>query len=235
MDFNFFVQSTIKCPPPILDIVSRAPSLKEPSLFKRSDLFSIVATMTINCNATLFNLKQWTMFEVISAQTYSEQQITLSTNPTVNYAELVIQPQTLLVGLYRFVFTLSLTLSTPVSSQIDTYVQIAQSGLVISALSLSQPMYGGSIEITRGSNQTIVFNPFTFSYDIDRQAVMTSLAFKYACQVIDANVPRGYPQVIGSNKTVYLDEFKSNASLAKLLECFNTTGNILGRFQNAQK
>jgi len=184
--------------------------------------------MAINCNATLSNVKQWTIFQVNPQTGLDQEQIQLITNPTINYAELVIQPQTLVIGLYRFVFTLSLTLSTPVSSQIDTFVKISQSVLVISALSLSQPMYGGSVEITRGSNQTIQFNPFTSSYDIDKQVVITSLTFKYSCQIIDSGVPRGYPQVNDeTNQTIYLDDFKANASLTKWLECFNTTGYYL--------
>jgi hypothetical protein len=208
-----------------LDINSRAPTFNDPTVYKRSDLFSLVATMTINCNATLSNVKQWAIFQVNTQTGLDQVQIQLNTNPTINYAELVIQPQTLLVGLYRFVFTFSLTLSTPVSSQIDTYIKIVQSGLVISALSLSQPMFGGSIEITRGSNQTIQFNPFTNSYDIDKKAVITSLKFRYSCQIIDSGVPRGYPQVNdATNQTIFLDDFKANASLIKWLECFNTTG-----------
>jgi hypothetical protein len=86
-------------------------------------------------------------------------------------------------------------------------------------------MYGGTIEITRGQNQTIQFNPYLFTYDIDNEAVITSLTFKYACQLIDANIPKGYPLQPVTNKTIYLDDFKSNLSLSQLNSCFNSTGN----------
>ena len=110
----------------------------------------------------------------------NERQIFLKNNPTLNYAELVLQPQTLNYGLYKIVYTLKLSGSnlTTFQSQIDTFIQIIPSGLVISALRSSQPMYGGTVEITRGFDQQIQFNPFLHSYDIDSVAVVTSLTFK---------------------------------------------------------
>jgi hypothetical protein len=105
-----------------------------------------------------------------------------------------------------------------------TYIRIIPSGLVLSTPRLSQPMYGGTIEITRGQNQQIKFNPYLFTYDIDSVAVITSLTFKYSCQLIESNIPQGYPLQPETNKTIYLDEFKSSAQLSKLNTCFNSTG-----------
>jgi hypothetical protein len=117
-----------------------------------------------------------------------ETQIYLKTNPTLTYAELVLQPQTLLYGLYRIVFTATQILSNStekLSNSIDTFIEIIPSGLVISSLRLSKPMYGGTIEITRGSNQSILFNPYLFTYDIDGVTVITSLKFEYSCQIVN--------------------------------------------------
>ena len=155
-----------------------------------------------------------------------EQQIFLTDNPTVNYAELVIQPNSLAYGLYRFVYTVKMTgtNSNSFQSQIDTFIQVIPSGLVISALKSSQPIYGGTIEITRGFDQQIQFNPFINSYDIDSIAIMTSLTFKYSCQIIDSNIQMGYPQIPGTNQMIYLDDFKLNSSLSSLNTCFDRTG-----------
>jgi hypothetical protein len=49
-------------------------------------------------------------------------------------------------------------------------------------------MYGGTIEITRGSNQAIQFNPYLFTYDIDGEAVITSLKFEYSCQIVNQSI-----------------------------------------------
>jgi hypothetical protein len=117
-----------------------------------------------------------------------EKQIYLKTNPTLAYAELVLQPQTLSYGLYRIVFKATQIISNStekLSNSIDTFIEIIPSGLVISSLKLSQPMYGGTIEITRGSNQSIQFDPYLFTYDIDGVAVITSLKFEYSCQIVN--------------------------------------------------
>lgn len=157
------------------------------------------------------------------------QQIILSSNPTINYAELVLQPKTLFSGLYRFVFSLTMLNpdGTTLSSQIDTFVKIIPSGLVLSTLSLSQPMYGGLIEISRGQAQTISFNPFLFSYDIDGIAVITSLTFKYTCEVIDLNLEQGYPVFPGSNQSIYLSDIIQNANLKNFDRCFNNTLSLI--------
>jgi len=156
----------------------------------------------------------------------NERQIFINNNPTLNYAELVLQPQTLDYGLYRVVYTLKMSGAnlTSFESQIDTFIQIIPSGLVISALRSSQPMYGGTVEISRGFDQQIQFNPFLHSYDIDSVAVITSLSFKYSCQIIDSNIQNGYPQIPGTNKFIHLDDFKMNSSLSSLNSCFNSTG-----------
>jgi hypothetical protein len=117
-----------------------------------------------------------------------ETQIYLKTNPTLTYAELVLQPQTLSYGLYRIIFTATQIFSystEKLSNSIDTFIRIVPSGLVISSLRLSKPMFGGTIEITRGSNQAIQFNPYLFTYDIDGVAVITNLKFEYSCQIVN--------------------------------------------------
>jgi hypothetical protein len=55
----------------------------------------------------LANLNEWSIFMVNNMTGLDEKQIYLKTNPTLTYAELVVQPQTLSYGLYRIVFTAS--------------------------------------------------------------------------------------------------------------------------------
>jgi hypothetical protein len=140
-----------------------------------------VSRTQVNCANSLANLKEWSIFVVNNMTGKDETQIYLKTNPTLAYAELVLQPQTLSYGLYRIVFTATQILS----NSIDTFIEIIPSGLVISSLRLSKPMYGGTIEITRGSNQSIQFNPYLFTYDIDGVAVITGLKFEYSCQIVN--------------------------------------------------
>ena len=215
-----------KCQKPTLDIVSRSADLKNPVQYKKSDLINIVSVTTINCGSSLTNVKSWSIYMLNQMTSINERKIFINNNPTLNYAELVLQPHTLNYGIYRIVYTVKMSGSnlTSFESQIDTFIQIIPSGLVISALRSSQPVYGGTIEITRGLDQQIQFNPFLHSYDIDSEAVITSLSFKYSCQIIDSNIQHGYPQIPGTNQFIYLDDFKMNSSLSSLNSCFNSSG-----------
>jgi hypothetical protein len=141
-----------------------------------------------------------------------DKQIYLNTNPTLTYAELVLQPQTLSYGLYRIVFTATQLLSNStekLSNSIHTFIEIIPSGLVISSLKLSKPMYGGTIEITRGSSQSIQFNPYLFTYDIDGVAVITSFKFEYSCQIVNQAT------------------INATARVSTIDKCFNGTNNGL--------
>jgi hypothetical protein len=190
-------------------------------MFKSNDLIQLMGEIYINCSSSLLNQKEWTIFKGINPN--EEQQIFLNNNPTINYADLVLQPQTLSYGVYKIVFTVKMA-NVVFTDHAITYIQIIPSGLVLSALKLSQPMYGGTIEITRGQNQQIQFDPYLFTYDVDNVAVITSLTFKYSCQLIESNIPKGYPLQPVTNQTIYLDEFKTNKSLSVLNPCFNSTG-----------
>jgi len=213
-----------------LDIVSKSISFLQPSIQKRNDLFSLIGITNINCGDVLSNEKKWLIYEINEQNGLDINQKDLVNNPTINYAQLVIQPKTLNYGLYRFVYTVTMTLSSSntnssvFSDQVSTFVRIEPSGLVLSTLSLSQGMYGGTIEISRGQQQSIAFNPYLHSYDIDSLLVITTLQFKYSCQIIDSNVESGFPQWPGTNATIYMDEMKMNSSLQSYDKCFNSSG-----------
>ena len=153
-----------------------------------------------------------------------ETQLTIKNNPTINYAELVLQPKTLAYGLYKIIYTVTMLTNKNLTCSVYSYIKIIPSGLILSSLKLSQPVYGGTIEIIRGQNQTIQFDPYLFTYDIDGVASIASLIFKYSCQIIQSNLPQGYPQIPGTNQTINLDDFKLNSSLSVLNTCFNSIG-----------
>ncbi len=215
-----------------MNIEFKATSYLQPLLKNRNDLFSLVGLTDLNCKVVLSNEKKWLIFQINEQNGLDIDQIQLLNNPTIDYAQLVIQPQTLNYGLYRFVYKVALNMpvsssdtnSSVFSSQVSTYVLIKPRGLILSTLSLRQGFYGGTIEISRGQQQPITFNPYLNSYDIDSILVITTLEFKYACQIIDSNVESGYPQVPGTNLTLFMDEIKKNASLQIYDKCFNSSG-----------
>jgi len=215
-----------KCQNPTINIISRQALFRNATVYKKSDFVNIVSSTKIICNLSTSNHKQWEIYLVSELNGLDKQQIHIVNNPTLNFAELVLQPNSLNYGIYRIVYsvTMSGTSNSVFTSQIDTFIQIFPTGLVISALKSSQPIYGGTIEITRGFDQKIEFDPFINSFDIDSVAVMTSLTFKYSCQIIDSNTQNGYPLIPGTTQLIYLDDFKQSSSLASLNTCFNGAG-----------
>ena len=187
-------------------------------------MFSLIGVTIINCNITLSNQKQWMIYQV-NEQTGGDQMKLTYNDPSTTTSEIVIQPKTFSYGLYRFVYTVK---KDCLYSEVDTFVRIQPSGLMISTLNQMVGSYGGKIEITRGSRQSIKFNPFLNTYDLDSLATIRSLTFKYACQVVDSNIEQGYPLMPNSSsQIIYLDQFKYDSSLDRsLLQCFNSTGNF---------
>jgi hypothetical protein len=182
----------------------------------------LIGNVIINCNITLSHLKKWVIYKVNEKTGQISKKIKY-THPSISSSELIVNSKSLPYGLYRFDFTVK---KDCLYSEIDTYVKIVPSGLMISSLSQMTGMYGELIQITRGEYQEIKFNPFLHTYDLDNLAVITSLTFKYACQLIDANIEQGYPKLVTqSNELIYLDDFKFNASIDQsILQCFNSTG-----------
>jgi hypothetical protein len=214
-----------------LDIISRYSSFSQPAYVKRSELIKLTSLIKINC-PILDNNKLWSIYKANENTGADEKPIILINNPTIYYSDLVIQPKTLAYGLYRCVLDVTMNTknhTSQVSSQIDTYIRIVSSQIVISSLKLSQPMFGGTIEITRSLNETIEFDPYIHSYDIDELVVISTLSFKYACQVLDSNdaMLNDYPILAGSDSIVHLDEIKANDSLKSLDTCFISTGIFL--------
>ena len=223
------VAKLTQCENPSLAIENGAPLFYKPVEFKRNELISFVGIVTINCNTSLENTKKWTIFEIDPVTDQSLKEITLPLNPTVDYAELVIQPNTLKYGLYKIVFRVIMGSVKPLvfEDQIETFAKIVPSGVIVSALKLSQLSVSGTLEINKGTSQDIEFDPFLSSYDIDGLADMLHLQYKYYCQVVDSGVARGFPLLSVDNK-IDLAMLKSDASLTLANNankmCFESSG-----------
>ena len=157
-----------------------------------------------------------------------------NSNPTVNYADLVVQPNTFNYGLYRFVYRVVMlnTRNAQFQEEVDTFIRIVPSGLVVSSIAGSQTTGGGTYEITRGSKQAIVLNPVLYSFDLDGVKAISGLEFKFYCQVIEYGVEMGYPLAAVDAK-IDLSMFKSNAyNMSDVKTCFDSGGRLfLTRFE----
>ena len=227
-------QSACQCQNPTVDIQNRAILFNKPNINKRKYLLKVIGIIKIDCNATLTNRKEWSIYEVNKLTGEQKQKINLNPNlnPSVNFAEFVLQPYSLNYGLYKFVYHVTMLVSSKstYSSQSHTFIQIVESGLIISSLNSRESITGGTIEITRGKNQSIEFNPQLNSYDIDGLIATSDLKFKYYCQVIDSGIAKGYP-MLSSNSKIDLAMLKSNLSLKSLLTENTTCFDSLGKFK----
>ena len=211
----------MKCDKPELNIIPRSFSFVNPIISKRNDMIVLKGITIIKCSTTLSNEKQWLIYKLNDLNGNVESRILLK-NLAVNYADLVIQPKSLEYGVYKIVYKVIMS-NTSFYEQVDTFLKIEPTGLVLSSLRLMRPMYGGLIEITRGLNQTISFDPYLFTQDLDQVVVISSFKFKYSCQIIESNVVKGGSGGSGYAQ-IYLSDLKLNSSLKSYEECLNNLG-----------
>ena len=211
------VVSNAFCFNPILSITNRSSLFYSPTIYNRSNLFFIETTTVINCTDNLNNTKTWFIYKTDPLSGARGAQVKLTNNPTVNYAEIVIQPNSLSYGLYRFLYQVSMSGPNTVAfmNQIDTYIKIIPSGIVVSAFN------NGLNEIRRGLSQNIVLDPVTNSYDLDNLISTSALNFKFYCQILDDGIARGFSYLTLHTK-IDLLMFKKNPSLSNsIFSCFN--------------
>ena len=216
-----------------MDIQSRSSNSSQPMTKQYNEQITLIGLISLGIKSDLsVYKKQWNLFKIVKPSTINqndqEQSILIKNNPTLTNQDLVLQPQTLDYGLYRIYFSVTFKSNINMTTlYVDTFLSIIPSGLVLSTLKLSQPMYGGTIEITRGLNQSIDFDPFLFTYDIDSKAVISSLSFKYSCQIV--NDQREMIGLNNSNTSItYLDAIKQQQSVNPMtMTCFNSTGEFV--------
>ena len=79
-------------------------------------------------------------------------------------SELYIPSKSLNYGTYELIFTVTMTDAPNVTSSSVVYVQIIPTGVIANLLQMGTSM------ITRGSQQDLLFDPGTFSIDLDENS-----------------------------------------------------------------
>lgn len=181
----------LPCAPPLLSIENRAENFFLPSQIARTKMVILLAKTILRCNLTLSNERKWQLFLVNQTNGNHISQIDLSNNPTEKNSEIVIRPNILRFGLYKFVFNVrmigSSLLGRRFESSIDTYLRVVPTGIVVWGLK------GGVAERRLGMNQELKFTPSKFSFDQDGLVSISSLKFKFYCTVVDSGIVRPYP------------------------------------------
>lgn len=213
--------SDLDCNRPELEIQDRNSLFYDPKLIKKSKIFSIIGITNINCQKSLKNLKNWFVYLVNISDGSVIKQVDISKNPTVNNAELVIPPNSLEYGTFKFVYKVAMTDGVnnleAFQTEIDHYIKIVESGIIVQAFE------NGISIIKRGTGQTIVLDPVLYSYDLDATYPMKSLKFKFYCSVVENGIVIKKPYTALNNK-IDLLSMKTNPSLFNSnISCFEYT------------
>ena len=210
--------SSLDCQRPGLSIIQQSVLYYEPSVFKRSDMISIVSNTQIRCSLSLLNIKKWRIFSIDSSTGQINSEVNLINNPTVNFAELVIQENTLDYGTYKLVYQVQMVGQnnqdlSAFQSSTEHFIKIVSSGLVINAFK------DGEFEIRRGINQTIELNPALYSNDLDSIVDFKVMKFRFFCSIMENGSITSEPYS-SLFRMVDLATFKANK--ASIMEpCFN--------------
>lgn len=106
------------CEIPKVDILNRTQYFYQPITYSRSDTIVLSGLTTLNCSSGLANTKQWYVYALNKATGNQVSQVSLSSNPTSNYAELVIQPNTLGYSVYKAVYQVTMSYNSIYTDQV---------------------------------------------------------------------------------------------------------------------
>jgi hypothetical protein len=215
--FSIFIQISVTlCSTPILNI-DQMHSQQNPMLIYRSKQLIINTETLFSCNLTKATQYEWFLIQLNSNLNDS---LVIINNPTIYSSTLVLQSNTLDYGIYKFKFTVKITMTNDGSvftNDISTYVQVIPTGLVVYALQ------NGIQSILIGSNQTLIFNPVLYSFDMDNFVSPQLLEFKFFCQKVNSSAIMENIE----NSQIDLYQYKMNNSVMEMfsnLTCFDSNG-----------
>ncbi|CAF1599303.1 unnamed protein product, partial [Adineta ricciae] len=185
------VASSKVCLPPTITLIPGTTTMSSPVQFRRSQDFSIVSRIDLNCNISSSVNSQWTIKNCTSS---CSQQISADPNIITTFTELFVPARTLPYGLYEFNLTITMLNMTNVSASSVVYVQITPSGITANLV-----QYGTSM-ITHGTGQNLQLDPGNYSIDADGAIFDASnWKYKYYCRIYGSFT---FPNLQGSLLTV---------------------------------
>jgi hypothetical protein len=145
-------------------------------LKERASLFSIYGTLLFQCALECGVRKQWDVTEYATGIVVS-----LENNTSSTQSELVIQPNSLKYGVYKFNFTVIANYTyngnqQEQSAHTQTIIEIVPTGIQVIGI------LGGISAFTIGSSQSFTLDPSVYSYDFDGIANTSQLSFQFFCQ-----------------------------------------------------
>lgn len=101
---QYVTVSNLDCANPSIQLDYYSPIFYQPIVYKASDIVDIIASVSVKCNVTQSYSKQWSLYKVNSVTGGDYQSVDLSSNPTWQNNEIVIQKNSISFGLYRLNF-----------------------------------------------------------------------------------------------------------------------------------
>ncbi|CAF1375842.1 unnamed protein product [Adineta ricciae] len=185
------VASSKVCLPPTITLIPDTTTISSPVRFRRSQDFSIVSRIDLNCNISSSVNSQWTIKNCTSS---CSQQISAGPNIITTFTELFVPARTLSYGLYEFNLTIAMLNMTNVSASSVVYVQIMPSGITANLV-----QYGTSM-FTHGTGQNLQLDSGNYSIDADEAIFDASKwKYKYYCRIYGSFT---FPNLQGSLLTV---------------------------------
>jgi len=156
------------CFAPIITLIPSALSLTTSIQFLRSQDFSIVSNIELNCNTSLLTNIKWTITNCNISTCSSQVQVDQSVITTLS--ELFIAAKTLAYGTYELKLTVTMSAVPNLTSSAWTYVKITASSIQANLLQFGTSM------ITQGYQQNLALDPGTFSVDPDAATFNASVS-----------------------------------------------------------
>ncbi|CAF3751894.1 unnamed protein product, partial [Rotaria sp. Silwood1] len=163
------------CFSPTVILIPGKSSLTSPLQYRRSQDFSIISIIQLNCPGLISTITTWTIKNCSSSCSY---QIQLNEKVITTLSELYIPSRTLDYGVYELKLTVTLVDLPSLTSSSSAYVRITPSGITANLVQL------GTSLITRGNQQDLLLDPGTFSIDPDEDSFDASKwKYEYYCRI----------------------------------------------------
>jgi hypothetical protein len=175
-------------------------------------MFYLTSITYFSCNSLSYSFKYlWSV-----SRTDIMKTIDLISNPTWQSSELVIQPNTLEYGSYKFSLNLTAVTfgdkSETTTTSISRLIQIVPTGIKVNAIR------NGISSVLIGLQQNFTLNPELYSSDLDNVILASQLRFKFYCS------PRLLNSSITLSQTIDLFKYKNGSHLmmSRNTTCFES-------------
>jgi hypothetical protein len=155
------------CVAPTIILLTNSSSIQRPAVFRRDQDFSIDSVIELNCTRASFTTIQWTITGCVSN---CSSRMTFDPSVTTTTNLLDIPARTLSAGFYELKLTVTMDSLPNLTSSATTYVAIVPMGIRPNLVEL------GTLVISRGQQQNLLFNPGIHSRDFDGQSIHPSVS-----------------------------------------------------------